>query len=342
MTHRQKQILFISHDASRTGAPIALLRFLRLFKQNTNIPFQILLKRGGELACEFSKLAPTHMLNYSELCCTRDNKALYRILRKLGLSQSKAYSILRLLGFKDYLDQAEFLRKIYANSNIQLIYSNTITNGDVLEALTSFLNCPIISHAHELQYGIESSGLENFKKTKKLTTYYITCAQAVKDNLEKLHSIPSKKMSVIYEFTDIAYHNYELNILHKELHLSDHSFVVGASCTIDWRKGADLFIYLAFIIHKRSPSLPIHFVWIGAESDFTVRQMNLGLDRLPIRNHIHFIGAKADPMPYFNYFDLFVLTSREDPFPHLYRIFHSCSAEVFRRAPIFVTPLQRT
>ena len=58
-----KQILFISHDASRTGAPILLLNFLRWFKQNTDIPFRIILAKTGELEPYFKELAPTFVFN---------------------------------------------------------------------------------------------------------------------------------------------------------------------------------------------------------------------------------------------------------------------------------------
>ncbi len=52
-----KKVLFISHDASRTGAPIVLLNLLKWFKTNTDIPFQILLKKGGVLEPDFKAIA---------------------------------------------------------------------------------------------------------------------------------------------------------------------------------------------------------------------------------------------------------------------------------------------
>src|SRR5262245_56080071 len=62
-----KRVLFISHEASRTGAPIVLLHFLRWFKRNTDIPFMVLVResRGamGELLQEFDSLGPLFMLN---------------------------------------------------------------------------------------------------------------------------------------------------------------------------------------------------------------------------------------------------------------------------------------
>ena len=52
-------ILFISHDASRTGAPIALLTFLRWLRANSNYRLEVLLGSGGSLKPAFEALAPT-------------------------------------------------------------------------------------------------------------------------------------------------------------------------------------------------------------------------------------------------------------------------------------------
>ena len=52
------KIVFISHDASRTSAPIFFLNFLQWFKANSEIPFLIILRQGGPLESEFADLAP--------------------------------------------------------------------------------------------------------------------------------------------------------------------------------------------------------------------------------------------------------------------------------------------
>ena len=58
MAHK---VLFISHDASRTGAPIVFLHLLRWLRENTTIGIGILLKRGGELENEFNDIAPYYI-----------------------------------------------------------------------------------------------------------------------------------------------------------------------------------------------------------------------------------------------------------------------------------------
>ena len=52
-----KKVLFISHDALRTGAPLFLLNLLKWFGTNSELTFRILLKNGGDLESEFQALA---------------------------------------------------------------------------------------------------------------------------------------------------------------------------------------------------------------------------------------------------------------------------------------------
>ena len=48
-----KRILFISHEATRTGAPFVLLYLMQWLKQNTNYEADVLLLKGGPLAADF-------------------------------------------------------------------------------------------------------------------------------------------------------------------------------------------------------------------------------------------------------------------------------------------------
>ena len=114
----QAKILFISHNASKSGAPILLLDFIDWFKENSRIDFKILLNEGGELEPAFRQRGETYI-------------------------------------FTEYLgDQYGLIRLL---KDITLIYSNTIANGYVIELLSQF-HCPIISHIHELEYTIRIFG----------------------------------------------------------------------------------------------------------------------------------------------------------------------------------------
>ena len=58
-TSGEHPVVFVSPDASRTGAPMALLRLLEWLSRRTDLRFRILLYQDGPLAPEFAALAPT-------------------------------------------------------------------------------------------------------------------------------------------------------------------------------------------------------------------------------------------------------------------------------------------
>lgn len=292
-----KQIIFISHNSSRTGAPIILLNFLRWFKQNTNIPFRIILADTGELEAEFRELAPTFIFNLKP-----QFGISYRLKRYLRLIK----------------DPTVRLKKWLKNTKISLIYSNTITNSLILESL-SFIDAPVISHIHELEYIINWSGIDKFETTKKLTTHFIACANIVKNNLVENHHILPQDITVIHEFIPMVLNqlkSFDEKVLEKELNLPPQAFIVGASATTDWRKGADLFIQLAYIVTQKMKEECIRFVWLGTRGK-SIEYIGLQQDvvKAGLTDHIYFIDAKPNPLDYFIRFDIFTLTSREDPYP---------------------------
>ncbi|PSB55164.1 glycosyltransferase family 4 protein [Chamaesiphon polymorphus] len=293
----QKEIVFISHEASRSGAPILLLQFLRWFKEKTNIPFRIILVKGGELESDFIQLAPTLIFDEKP-----SNGLNQRIKRRF---------------FPD--DSNLRLKKWLVDANIQLIYSNTLVNGNILELL-EFINCPVISHAHELEYIIQAYGIANFEKVKKYTTHFIACANAVKTNLIEKHNIACQNISVIHGFIPITFvqsNTLNLKLLINELNIPDRTFIVGGSgSALDWRKGADLFIQLAYIVKSKARDSAIRFVWVGSYPEEITRfTLTQDIMKAELENYIYFIGVKANPLNYFAGFDVFTLTSREDPYP---------------------------
>lgn len=295
-----KKILFISHDASRTGAPIVFLNFLRWFKENTNIPFQILLRNGGELEAEFAALSST--LVYEQY---RGNSLIQRATKRLGFNNPNSQ-----------------IKHKLANADIGLIYSNTATNGYLLQDLSD-LNCPVISHIHELEYWIYQSKT-GWDKTKNHSSHYIAASQAVKNNLVEKHNISSEQINVVHEFVNtlnissILSDQIEVsNKIRKQLQIPPDAFVVGGSGTTDWRKGADIFLYVTKYIHKHPLERPVHFVWVGGAKPGDVRYFELQyeIEKLGIKPYVHLTGAVPNPLDYFTIFDVFALTSREDPYP---------------------------
>jgi glycosyltransferase involved in cell wall biosynthesis len=92
-------------------------------------------------------------------------------------------------------------------------------------------------------------------------------------------------------------------------------FVVGGCGLTTWRKGADLFIQLAAAINRLKPNNNIKLFWTGNNGKEFMNQYEYEEERLAITDKLFFIGQKSVPANYFQVFDVFALTSREDPFP---------------------------
>jgi glycosyltransferase involved in cell wall biosynthesis len=294
-----KKVLFISHDASRTGAPIVLLNLLRWFKENTDIPFKILLRNGGSLESEFETLAPTLIFNQER------HTLIQRFMRKLGIRQS-----------------SNRLPQFISNDDIGLIYSNTITNHTVLKLLSSFLQCPVISHVHELDYWIYRTGIENFEITKNLSTHFIAVSNAVTENLIA-HHIDKTNISRVHAFIPTTTFDHQQALgkqakIRLQLNIPQDAFVVGASGTLDWRKGVDLFVQLARNVHLKNPEAPIYFLWLGGDENrdnHRFYELRHDLKKLNLEHIVILQGNQPNPLDYFAVFDVFTLLSREDPYP---------------------------
>jgi glycosyltransferase involved in cell wall biosynthesis len=302
----EKTVLFVSHDANRAGATIIFLNFLRWFKEKTNIPFIALVCRRGEMDGEFEKLSPVWYLD-----------------RKVGRKAALRAAIRTLTGGllnKNVVGYADLAARIGSGRKVGLIYSNTVANGRVLEALSP-LGCPILTHVHELEYSIRTYAGEDFEYVKRHSDHFVVVSDAVRENLIIRHGIPEEKIERIYGFVPtMARPRADAPALKRaiatEIGIPENARIVGGCGTVDWRKGCDLFLQLALAIRARTPTFPVHLLWLGEKppgEGFYALQHDL--DHAGLTNFVHFIGSRANPLDYIAAFDVFALVSREDPFP---------------------------
>lgn len=295
-----KRVLFVSHDASRTGAPIFLLRFLRWLRDHHPIPFRILVVSPGEMLSEFKSVGPTHVFE-------RESR-LQRAFRRFSIPVRD-----------DNSDHLESLRKSLSESNIGLIYSNTMATGKVLDYL-SFLDCPVICHVHELEQAIQHCDREdNLILVKKHASSYVAVSHAVKKNLVAKHGIPEDKVTVIHGFVPTARRPLDeagnsRELVRRELKIPRDARLVCACGSVEPRKGPDLFLQVADKFAKMHCAPSVHFVWIGGKKE-QVEAMRQRVRELSRQDVVHFIGRRTDVSSYYDASDVFLLTSREDPFP---------------------------
>ncbi|MDF1579420.1 MAG: glycosyltransferase family 4 protein [Desulfuromonadales bacterium] len=293
-------ILFISHDASRTGAPIMLLNLLRYFKKHHILSFNVLLNYTGPLESEFSTLAPTKFFRLKR-----------EVVRKL-------LKILKINFFVQEIKNKRLL-KYYKNANFDLIYSNTIVNGDVLNVLSK-LNIPIITHVHELDSSIDYYGHENWKNVKKCSKHFIAASHAVADSLERKRGVDRHLIDVVHSFISASPEHSSIKRRQenrRHLNISSRAFVVCGSGRCCVQKGTDLFVRLAKVVLEKKREGDIFFVWVGRRP--TGEGLQAELDAFIDRNHLGknvlWVGEVDNPFDYFSGADAFVSVSREDSFP---------------------------
>jgi glycosyltransferase involved in cell wall biosynthesis len=302
MKKERPSVLFITPGASPVGGNIFLLNFLKWFKQNSDIPFLTVYGHEGELAGEFAALGEAYQFDHDFTEQRIWKKGLDRLSQRMDLRNRR-------------------LRKQLDGKNIGLVYSNAVTNYRILSALPKF-DAPVISHCHELESVIRRTGLAQFEKTGEMTTLFVAASEAVKKNLVGNHAIGEEKVEVIHEFIPVEERSAgevkknRAEVL-GELGIPENAFIVGGSGTLYWRKAPELFTLIANEVQKKMPGAPIYFVWVGgaAKGDFRFFELEFDLERLGLTDKVRFLEHTADPQKYYSAFDVFLLTSREDPYP---------------------------
>lgn len=289
-------LLFVSHDANRGGAQLVLLNMLAWFKKYTSIRLKVICLYGGEWLPQFQSYADT--IVWSDL--------------RSGASSD---------------DHLIDLVRQFCEGTPDLIYGNTVVSGAIYEVLSG-LNVPILTHFHEMEMSIDRYGKQSIGQILKHSAHYIACSEAVKDNLVKNHAVAPRMISTVYSAVvphvadKIFLDESEKKKARKRLGLEpDKLIVFGCGIGMVYRKGADLFIETARAL-RNSGVKDFHFYWIG---EFAGDELNEDgkawkdhlreLRKEGMDDHVTFLGLKKNVRDYLSAGDLFLLPSREDPFP---------------------------
>jgi glycosyltransferase involved in cell wall biosynthesis len=272
---------------------------LKLLKNHPDFKFSILLKEGGIIEKDFEEIAT----------------AYYWTNKSAESQKTLAQKITNKIFNKDGYEK-NLLEKL-AQQRFDLIISNTVTNGDLLEKL-SILNVPISTYVHELEMGIQQyTSPKSFQNTLNFTKSYIACAESVKENLIKNHDIDATKIKVLPSLLPESALSFESSqskiiALKNKYNIPENTFLVGGMGTVDLRKGVDIFLQVA---HQLKEKIDIYFLWVGGQNteiDYKIFQIDK--DRLGLKNII-FQTSINNPLDFMDAFDVFFVSSREDPYP---------------------------
>jgi glycosyltransferase involved in cell wall biosynthesis len=292
------RLLFISHDASLSGAPVLLLNLVNLLASESGYDIKMILYRGGVLETEFKKTGTLITL------------------KPVRYQQGGFFS--KLIDYVGY--RMRLAKALHLARNSDAIFSNTITNGRLLKHLSTSKK-PVVIYVHELESVImEFNKHQDSDLSLLIASLVFSPSSAVTDNLVKNHGVkPEKILPLNYFFpAEIALAASE-RAMKKEAFFTKYSiplnkfYVVGMG-TATYRKGIDIFIDACIKVKEAGEN--IHFTWIGDFIEGDLRQqMKKKIEDNNLQDYLTITGFLPKSHENLVPFDLFILTSREDPYP---------------------------
>jgi glycosyltransferase involved in cell wall biosynthesis len=194
----------------------------------------------------------------------------------------------------------------------RVIYANTIWAVPTVDLLGS--QAPVIVHIHELEFTFKAPGAARVASMMAKARRFIACSKAVEANLVNNHGIGRERIELVYESIPVGQikATRTRDDLLADLRIPPHAKVVVSGGSGGWRKGADLFVQLAKAVCQKLPDA--YFVWIGGYFEDRA-QIEHDARLCGVEDRVRLTGSVSDVANYLAAGDLFVLTSREDPYP---------------------------
>ncbi|WP_294250953.1 glycosyltransferase family 4 protein [uncultured Chryseobacterium sp.] len=302
-----RKILVISHEASLSGAPILVLNLLKKLKQEKkNFKIDVFLLRPGQLYEDFARNSENKIIvaNYY-------NQSLPFVKRNFRKIQDTL--------FPKKENREEQIKKItdrLLKNSYDLIYANTAES--LIWTIPFYRkNIPTIVAIHELTFGMESTYpkefiLENISNVSMI----IAGSNAVAENLINRYGADPKKVTAIHSFVEEKLKIEKSSaVLKKELEIPESAVILGIASSQELRKGTDL---VPLLVKKIADHTDIDFRFInlgGSANTGPVKCSKIDAEKLGVQNRIVYVEHNKFPNDYINIFDVFLLLSREDPFP---------------------------
>jgi glycosyltransferase involved in cell wall biosynthesis len=293
-----KTILLISHEATRTGAPILSLSLIDCLSKKYNVV--VLLLSGGVLNSNFLQSSATSVI----LADTRGNPFL-------------AEKILDEIAFK-YIFHFSLVNSLEASLHVLKGLSNNFIPAINLVHEYSSCYCRSLD---VLKYLCSWPGEIVFSSQSTLSD----AVNIFPDILsKKIHVIPQGRSNIPRELNEALLQKDDIEVLKNLIRpykLKNETVIIGAG-PVCIRKGPDLFIQVAAQVIKLCPDKNFRFVWIGKRLD---EEIDLSYTTF-VKDQIVRSGLKdsvvlIDETPYlevaYQEADLFLVSSRLDPLPNV-------------------------
>ena len=284
-------ILVVSHECSRTGAPILALNLVRTLAERYNVVSVVL--GGGPLMADFSEASV----------------AVYRVGWR-GMGKARARPVLAAL---------------CASHGIRYALVNSISSYWVLPSLKA-VGVPTVALVHEFASYIRP--LAPFMELMDTADQVVFSTRlTLEDALREtgrpadasLHVLAQGKCAVPGAQTDEAERAWLDTALRPDGY---KGLVVLGAGTVGFRKGVDLFIACAARVAGDPAGEAVRFVWIGdgydpeGDRDYSA-YLRDQIDRAGLHDRVAILNPSSEIEHAQAVADIFLLTSRLDPLPNV-------------------------
>lgn len=279
-----KKFLFVSHEGSRTGAPLVLLSLVKAIS-NSAVPCKIsvLFLEEGAVIKDFVPYA-----------------RVFQIEAHNGWRKLIPYKMRLLVNRKLFEVWAKY-------QHFDLIYANTV--GSLAEGieLKDYLGIPLWLHIHETERTCLRRKI-TMDMMKQCDNFISVSSLSTKALVN--YGVSPEKIQLVRPFSEHLSNTAVEPI--KLDGVDEKDFVIGLSGVGGWRKGSDIFPMIVRRFVDKYPQVPCKFIWLGG---LNKSETPYDIAHLSIANYVITPGLVSNPMEYYKRFDVFLLTSREDPFP---------------------------
>lgn len=235
----------------------------------------------------------------------------YRQLGTLDIVPEWEAPLHRRIGRKWFLWR---LRRRVASFRPHLLYVNSVVSLRRATEL-NVPDVPVLLHIHELESYVEPVVAESPSLFRNWPNRYVAASEAVRQLLIKGEGIPEEKIALVYTFI-----RDDVLSLWNEQHgtaLGDRgrAFVIGGAGAPSWRKGITLWLQMAVAVRRLLPETPLEFRWVGIVDNADARAALLEARKLGLGDIVRFVPFTERPLDEFREFDVFAMTSWEDPCP---------------------------
>ena len=294
LNRAKETVLIVSHEASRSGAPILALNIAQHLKGKYNVV--ALLLRGGDLLADFHKqcdvvIDPFH--------------------------QSYNQDIVSIL-----------LANLFSEVGFKFAIVNSIVSKAVLPSLTNNF-IPSLCLIHEFaSYTYPKNAIRDVLlwSSKVIFSsrivYDNNAAQCEELNWVSPVILPQGKCVVPSNGNKDADHNQRVQELFHPKSLPDDTVIILGAGFVQMRKGVDLFLACVARVVALHPKNPFRFVWIGdgfkPDSDMVYSvYLQDQITRSGIDEYVCFTGELSDVDTAYKLSDVLFLSSRLDPLPNV-------------------------